>query len=123
MTAAGIMDQDLPARLLAALSTPRGVADLARLCGAAPLVVARRLLRLCREGRVRPYCQDLLIARDALSGLRDGPVAQNWSSSRRVAAVLAGEGKIDLAGVVARSGLPVEVAAAELQALVRLGAA
>lgn len=123
MTAPRAMEKDLPGRLLAALSTPRGVADLARRCGAAPLVVARRLLRLCRDGRVRPYCQDLLIARDALSGLRDGPATPDWSSSRRVAAVLAGGASIDLADVVSRSGLPVDVAAAELQALVRLGAA
>ena len=123
MTAPRAMEKDLPGRLLAALSTPRGVADLARRCGAAPLVVARRLLRLCRDGRVRPYCQDLLIARDALSGLRDGPVAPDWSPSRRVAAALAGGASIDLADVAARSGLPMDTAATELQALVRLGSA
>ncbi|QDD96931.1 helix-turn-helix domain-containing protein [Roseomonas mucosa] len=114
---------DRATRLRAALTRPLGVGALARACDAGPAEAALLLLELCAGDRVRPYCQDLVIRSDCVAGLRDGPATPEWPASRRIAAALPVSGGTSLADLEARTALPPVVIAAEVEALVRLGAA
>lgn len=114
---------DLAARLWTALTRPLGVGALARECDASPAEVALVLLGPSARDHLRPYCQDLVIRTDSVAELRDGPVEPEWSASRRIAAALPVTGGVSLAHLWSHTALPPAVIGAEVEALMRLGAA